>query len=53
MEDNIFYRKGRLLKNNTEEVEQIVRIIRDMNKEIATPAQAHQIMGISEKPSKY
>ena len=53
LEDNIYYEKGQLMKSNAEAVERIVRIARDMNREIATPAQARQIFGLSPKPSKY
>jgi len=53
LEDNIYYKRGQLLKSNAEAVERIVRIARDMNREIATPAQARQIFGVSSKPSNY
>jgi 3-keto-5-aminohexanoate cleavage enzyme len=53
LEDNIYYEKGQLMKSNAEAVERIVRIARDMNREIATPAQARQIFGLSPKSSKY
>jgi 3-keto-5-aminohexanoate cleavage enzyme len=53
LEDNVYYKKGQLMKSNAEAVERIVRIARDMNREIATPAQARQIFGLSPKPSKY
>lgn len=53
LEDNLYYKKGQLFKDNAEAVERIVRIARDLNREIATPAQARELMGISSKPSKY
>jgi 3-keto-5-aminohexanoate cleavage enzyme len=53
MEDNVFYSRGRLLKSNAEAVERAVRIATDMNREIATPAQARQMLGLSAKPSEY
>ena len=53
MEDNVYARRGQLLTSNAEAVERIVRIARDMNREIATPAQARKMFGISEKPSAY
>ena len=53
MEDNVYLRKGRLLKSNAEIVERIVRIARDMNRAIATPAQARQMLGLSDTPTKY
>jgi 3-keto-5-aminohexanoate cleavage enzyme len=53
MEDNVYASRGRLLKNNAEMVERIVRIAKDMNREIATPAQAREMMGLNATPSKY
>jgi 3-keto-5-aminohexanoate cleavage enzyme len=53
MEDNVYYTKGRKLKSNAEAVARIVRIARDMGREIATPQQAREMIGISQTPSKY
>ncbi len=53
MEDTILYKKGELCKNNAQLVERVVRMARDMGREIATPKQARQIMGLSEKPTRY
>jgi len=53
MEDNIYYRRGEKLKSNAQVVERTVRIAHELNREIATPAQARQMLGISETPSQY
>lgn len=53
MEDNTHYKKGQPLKSNAEAVERVVRMARDMNREIATPAQAREMMGLSATPNKY
>jgi 3-keto-5-aminohexanoate cleavage enzyme len=53
MEDNIYLKRGQLLKRNAEAVERIVRIARDMNREIATCAQAREMLGLSRMPTKY
>ena len=53
MEDNIYYRRGQLLRSNAEAVERVVRIATEMNREIATPAAARQMLGISATPSEY
>jgi 3-keto-5-aminohexanoate cleavage enzyme len=53
MEDNVYYSRGQLLERNVQAVERIVRIAREMNRDIATPAQARQMMGLSSKPSTY
>jgi len=53
LEDNVYYRRGKLLKSNAEAVERIVRIAKEMNREIATASQAREILGISQTPSTY
>ncbi len=53
MEDNVYYSKGRKLKNNAEAVARIVRIAREMGREIATPQQAREMLQISSTPNQY
>lgn len=53
MEDNLYYARGRKLKNNAELVARIARIAREMNREVATPQQAREMLGISQEPSSY
>ncbi|MEW6440584.1 MAG: 3-keto-5-aminohexanoate cleavage protein [bacterium] len=53
MEDNVYYGKGRKYKGNGEAVARIVRIAREMGREIASPKQAREMLGISQTPSKY
>ncbi len=53
MEDNLYYAKGRKLKSNAELVARIVRIAREMNREVATPAQAREMLAISQDPTQY
>jgi 3-keto-5-aminohexanoate cleavage enzyme len=53
MEDNVYYSRGRRLKNNAEAVERIVRIANELNREIATPTQAREMMGLSQTPTSY
>lgn len=48
-EDNIFYHKGVLAKSNAQFVDRIVRIAKEMGREIATPQQAREIIGLSVK----
>jgi 3-keto-5-aminohexanoate cleavage enzyme len=45
LEDNLYYSRGRLA-NNVELVERIVRIIREMGLEPATPAEARKLIGL-------
>lgn len=48
MEDNIFYSKGVLAKSNVEFVERTKRIVAEIGKQIATPTEARQILGIKK-----
>lgn len=49
MEDNILYSKGVLAKSNVEFVDRTRRIVAELNKEIATPAEARAILGLPAK----
>lgn len=49
MEDNIFIAKGVLAKSNAELVEKVVRIARELGREIATPDEARAILGLKGK----
>lgn len=46
-EDNIFYEKGVLAKSNAELVERIVRIAKEVGREIATPEQARELLELN------
>ncbi|MFC1910147.1 3-keto-5-aminohexanoate cleavage protein [Chloroflexota bacterium] len=46
LEDNVYYKKGELATSNAQLVARIVRIIREMGKEPATPAEAREILGL-------
>lgn len=50
MEDNIYYSYGRLAKSNAELVERMVRIIRELEMDVATPEEAREILKL--KPLK-
>jgi uncharacterized protein (DUF849 family) len=49
MEDNIFVEKGVLAKSNAELVEKVVRIARELGREIATPDETRAILGLKGK----
>jgi len=53
LEDNVYAKRGQLLKNNAEAVEKVVRIAGDLNRALATPAQAREMLGISREPGHY
>jgi 3-keto-5-aminohexanoate cleavage enzyme len=46
-EDNVYYKKGQLAKNNAELVERIAKFAVEFGFEVATPAEAKQILGIT------
>lgn len=48
LEDNIYYARGRLA-TNLELVERMVRILRELNLEPATPAEARDMLGLGVK----
>jgi len=43
-EDNIYYRKGQLARSNAELVERIARIAHEIDRPVATPAQAREML---------
>ena len=45
-EDNIYIEKGKLAKNNAQSVAKIVRIARDLGREIASPNEVREMLGI-------
>ncbi len=45
LEDNIYYKKG-VLTSNVQLVERVARMARDMGREIATPVEAREILGL-------
>ncbi|MBA7584409.1 3-keto-5-aminohexanoate cleavage enzyme [subsurface metagenome] len=48
-EDNIFIERGVLAKSNAELVEKVVRIARELGREIATPDEARDILKLKGK----
>ncbi|MGH8138554.1 MAG: 3-keto-5-aminohexanoate cleavage protein [Steroidobacteraceae bacterium] len=53
LEDNLYLKRGQKFRSNAEAVERVVRIAREFNREVATPAQARVMLGISTTPSRY
>ncbi len=47
-EDNTFYQKGVLAESNAQLVQRIVRLSREVGREIAAPAEARQILGLPD-----
>lgn len=48
LEDNIFISKGVLTESNAQLVEKVVRIARELDREIASPDKARKILGLKE-----
>jgi len=48
-EDNIYLSKGVLARSNGELVEKAVRISRELGREIASPAEAREILGLNKR----
>jgi 3-keto-5-aminohexanoate cleavage enzyme len=53
LEDNIYYRRGELAKSNAQLVERVVRIAKELDRPIATPAQAREMLGLPKEPKRY
>ncbi|QLK25667.1 3-keto-5-aminohexanoate cleavage protein [Natrinema zhouii] len=46
LEDNVYYRRGELAESNAQLVERVVRVAEELGREVATPAQAREILGL-------
>lgn len=53
LEDNVYFKRGEKARSNAQLVERAVRIAHELNREVATPRQARQMLGLSETPSSY
>ncbi|MEO6909506.1 MAG: 3-keto-5-aminohexanoate cleavage protein [Edaphobacter sp.] len=53
LEDNVYYSRGRKARSNAELVERTVRIAKELNRPVATPAQAREILGLRSQPTSY
>ncbi len=48
-EDNVYYAKGVLAESNAQLVERIVRLAREIGREVATPDEARALLGIPQR----
>ena len=53
LEDNVYYRRGELATGNAQLVARAVRLAHELGREVATPAQARAMLGLSATPSAY
>ena len=49
LEDNLYYSRGHKFADNAEAVKRVVRIAHELNREIATPIQTRQMLGLPTK----
>ena len=47
-EDNVYIEKGVLAKSNGELVEKVVRLAKELGREVATPDEAREILGLKK-----
>jgi 3-keto-5-aminohexanoate cleavage enzyme len=52
-EDNLFFKRGELLKSTAQKVKQVVQLAEILERKVATPKEARQMLGISEVPRAY
>ena len=48
-EDNLYLSRGILAKSNGELVEKVVRLAKELGREVATPAEAREILGLKPR----
>ncbi len=53
LEDNVYYSRGQKAVSNAQLVERTVRIAHELNRPVATRAQARAMLGLREKPTQY
>ncbi len=53
MEDNVYMKRGEKAKSNAQLVEWAVRLIHELGREVATPAQAREMLSLSPTPTQY
>ncbi|MEJ7812282.1 MAG: 3-keto-5-aminohexanoate cleavage protein [Gemmatimonadaceae bacterium] len=51
LEDNIYYRRGELARSNAQLVERAARVAHELNRDVATAAQARAMLGLEPAPA--
>ena len=46
LEDNVYYKRGELASSNAQLTERVARLVRELGREVATPADARRIIGM-------
>ena len=52
LEDNIYFRRGEKASSNAQLVRRAARIVQELNREVATPAQAREMLGLATAPGR-
>ncbi|MCK5346693.1 MAG: 3-keto-5-aminohexanoate cleavage protein, partial [Candidatus Heimdallarchaeota archaeon] len=50
LEDNVYYARGQLAKSNAQMVERAARIVKEVNRRVATPSEAREMLGLRATP---
>ena len=50
LEDDIYYAKGQLAESNAQLVARSARIVKEVNRRVATPSEAREILGLRATP---
>lgn len=53
LEDNVYYRRGEKARSNSQLVERAARLANELNRGVATPAEARRMLGLSTTPTTY
>jgi 3-keto-5-aminohexanoate cleavage enzyme len=53
LEDNVYYSRGQKAKSNAQLVERAVRIANELNRPVASPAQARSMLGLRSQATQY
>lgn len=53
LEDNVYYSRGRKLRGNGEAVERAARMASELNRDVATPAQTREMLGLAPTPREF
>jgi len=53
LEDNVYYARGQKAKSNAELVARSVRIAKELNRPVASPAEARAMLGLRAEPTTY
>jgi 3-keto-5-aminohexanoate cleavage enzyme len=52
LEDNVYYRRGELAESNAQLVARTVRQAHELNRAVATPADARAMLGMTTSPGR-